>query len=191
MPSRLFVGNLPYDATEEEIRQHFAQAAPVSRVFLPLDRETGRPRGFAFIEYADSSHATAAIAQFNQKPFKDRSLVVNEARPSESRPAGGASGPPGASRGSSFAPPSRERTTPGSSPGRSSDGLPARREAPARPRRRGGGRRASWEEAPKKEPIPEKRRGQIFGGYDDQEDEPEEVDFENFATGLPEDDEDQ
>ena len=85
MPSRLFVGNLPYDATEVELKAHFAQAGPVSRVFIPLDRETGRVRGFAFIEFPDSAHAAQAIQQLNQQPFKDRPLVVNEARPSEAR----------------------------------------------------------------------------------------------------------
>ena len=107
MGSRLFVGNLPYDATEEELTHHFAQVGPVSRVFLPLDRDTGRPRGFAFIEFPSSEHAAEAIQRLNQQPFKERPLVVNEARPSESRPAGGSSG------GSGYRPP------PGPSPPRS------------------------------------------------------------------------
>ena len=90
MANRLFVGNLPYEATEEDLRVHFEQVGAVSNVFIPLDRETGKPRGFAFVELADPSHAASAISQLHQKPFKDRPLVVNEARPSEARPAGGA-----------------------------------------------------------------------------------------------------
>lgn len=182
MPSRLFVGNLPYDATEDELKGHFSQAGEVTRVFIPLDRETGRPRGFAFIEFGDPEHASAAIAQLHQKEFRDRPLVVNEARPNDARPpspgrpSAGGSRPPGPSGG----PPP---------PGDSGDGTERpRRAAPARPRRRGkkGG---SWDEGPRKEPIPEKRRGQFFGGFEDVEEDDEDVEFENFATGLPDSDE--
>ena len=55
MPVRLFVGNLPYDATEEDIRAHFSTAGNVLNVFVPLDRETGRKRGFAFVEFNDNA----------------------------------------------------------------------------------------------------------------------------------------
>ena len=184
MPSRLFVGNLPYEATEAELREHFSQVSPVSRVFMPLDRETGKPRGFAFIEFENPEQATAAIEQLHQKPFMDRPLVVNEARPSEARPSGSGSRPPGGSGESSrsFRPQSRERTTLGGAGGTSS--IP-RRSGPARTRRRGRGR-SFWEEAPKKEPIPEKRRSQMFEGYDETDENEDEIDFENFATGLPE-----
>ncbi len=188
MPSRLFVGNLPYEATEPELREHFSRVAPVSRVFMPLDRDTGKPRGFAFIEFADPEQATTAIEQLHQKPFMDRPLVVNEARPSEARPSGGGSRPPGGSGDSSrpFRPESRERTTLGGSGSTSS--VP-RRSSP--PRRRRGRGRSFWEEAPKKEPIPEKRRSQMFEGDDEIDENEDEIDFENFATGLPEsDDED-
>ena len=181
MPSRLFVGNLPYEATEAELRKHFSRVAPVSRVFMPLDRDTGKPRGFAFIEFADPEQATAAIEQLHQKPFMDRPLVVNEARPSEARPSGGSGD---SSR--SFRPQSREKTTLG---GFGSTSSVPRRSSPVR-RRRGRGR-SFWEEAPKKEPIPEKRRSQIFEGDDEIDENEDDIDFENFATGLPEsDDED-
>ena len=102
MPSRVFVGNLPYEATKGEIRDHFSEVAPVSRVFMPLDRETGKPRGFAFVEFAETEHADLAIQKLHQKPFKDRSLVVNEARPSEGRPSGGVR--PGGPSGGGSAP---------------------------------------------------------------------------------------
>jgi cold-inducible RNA-binding protein len=99
MPVRLFVGNLPYDATEAELRAHFGTVGPLSHVFLPTDRETGRPRGFAFVEFADPSMATAAVAQLNNQPFRGRTLSVSEARAREGGPGGGGgprgpSGPP-------------------------------------------------------------------------------------------------
>src|SRR5215470_15738269 len=91
MSVRLFVGNLPYDATEEEIRQHFSSVGNLSYVSIPLDRETGKKRGFAFVEFSDAQQAQEAIRQFNNQPFKGRPLAVNEARAREAgpRPAGG------------------------------------------------------------------------------------------------------
>ncbi len=185
MPSRLFVGNLPYEATEDEIREHFSQVAPVSRVFMPLDRDTGKPRGFAFVEFAEPEQSSAAIEQLHQKPFKDRPLVVNEARPSEGRPSGPPRGARPAGGGAPPRPQSRERTSMGGAP----DGAPAR-PSPSRPRRRGG-KRSFWDDSPKKEPIPEKVRGQILSGYDDDVEDEEEIEFENFATSLPEIDEEE
>ena len=192
MASRLFVGNLSYDATEAELSAHFAQAGPVSRVFLPLDRETGKPRGFAFIEYDDGAHAAAAIRQFNQKPFKDRPLVVNEARPSEARPSGpGARGPAPRGPGSGRPPgPGRPPEGPSRSFDSGESGAAPRRASPSKVRRRGG-KRSFWEDGPKKEPIPEKRRSQILGGFDDEEDESLDVEFDDFATGLPDEEGDE
>ncbi len=98
MSVRLFVGNLPYEASEDEIRAHFSAAGNVLNVFMPLDRETGRKRGFAFVEYGDNAQAQEAIRLFNNQSFKGRPLAVNEARAKESRPPGSApfrpSGPP-------------------------------------------------------------------------------------------------
>src|SRR5215468_8418853 len=85
MSVRLFVGNLPYDASEDEIRSHFATAGNLSSVFIPVDRETGRKRGFAFVEFNDAAGAQEAIRLFNSQPFKGRPLAVNEARAKESR----------------------------------------------------------------------------------------------------------
>lgn len=180
MASRLFVGNLSYDATEAELSAHFSQAGPVSRVFLPLDRDTGKPRGFAFIEFDDAAHAAAAIRQFNQKPFKDRPLVVNEARPSEARSSGPGSRPP-SSRGPA---PGRPAEGPPRSFDSGDSGAAPRRTSPTKVRRRGG-KRSFWDDGPKKEPIPEKRRSQILGGFDDEEDEGVDVEFDDFATSLP------
>jgi cold-inducible RNA-binding protein len=86
---RLFVGNMPYGATDADLRSHFAQVGEPSQIVIPVDRETGRPRGFAFVEYLDRGLAEQAIERFNQQPFMGRSLSVSEARPREERPAGG------------------------------------------------------------------------------------------------------
>src|SRR6187200_1508499 len=90
MPVRLFVGNLSYEATEAELRQHFGTIGTVSYCYLPTDRETGRPRGFAFVEYTDDALANEAIQRLNNQPFRGRPLAVKEAQPRESRAPGGA-----------------------------------------------------------------------------------------------------
>ena len=186
MPSRVFVGNLPYEATEGEIRDHFSAVAPVSRVFMPLDRETGKPRGFAFVEFAEAEQASQAIQKLHQQPFKDRPLVVNEARPSEGRPSGGFR--PGGSPGGGPAPYRPQfRDRPGSGGGPPPAGDAPRATSPSRSRRRG--KRASWDEAPKKEPLQEVRRAQMFGGNDDLDDDEDEIEFENLATSLPDEEE--
>jgi RNA recognition motif-containing protein len=199
MPSRLFVGNLSYETTEAELTAHFSAAGPVARVFMPNDRETGRPRGFAFVEFEDPEHAKSAIGMFDQKPFKDRPLVVNEARPSESRPPGPR---PGGSRPPSRGPAGpRSGTGPGGpprgpAPSRGFDDGPpeatrARRVGPSKGKKKGG-KRGFWDDGPRKNPIPEKRQSQIFGGVDEvleeeEVEEVEDVDFDDFATSLPED----
>src|SRR3954462_15364540 len=105
MSVRLFIGNLPYSATEAELREHLSSVGVPTSVVLPVDRETGRPRGFAFVDYGDRAVAEEAIRKFDQQPFKGRGLAVSEARPREERgPAGprpgGFSGPrPGAPGG--------------------------------------------------------------------------------------------
>jgi len=92
---RLFIGNLPYGATEADLRAHFASVAEPSHVVMPVDRETGRPRGFAFIEFADRPVAEEVIKRFDQQPFQGRNLAVSEARAREDRPPGGAPRPGG------------------------------------------------------------------------------------------------
>ncbi len=89
MAVRLFVGNMPYGATEADLRAHFSGVGAPSQIVIPVDRETGRPRGFAFVEFIDRAVAEEAINRFNQQPFMGRSLSVSEARPREERPAGG------------------------------------------------------------------------------------------------------
>ena len=100
MAVRLFVGNLSYATTEADLRTYFGTVAPPSQVVLPVDRETGRPRGFAFVEYTDRTQAEQAIQQFNGQPFNGRPLAVSEARAREDRGPGGfrPSGPAGPPR---------------------------------------------------------------------------------------------
>ena len=92
MPVRLFIGNLPYSATEAELREHLSSVGEPTSVVLPVDRETGRPRGFAFVDYADRAVAEEAIRKFDQALFKGRGLAVSEARPREERGGGGGGG---------------------------------------------------------------------------------------------------
>lgn len=94
-PVRLFVGNLPYQATEEDLRTHFAQVGQPTQIVRPLDRETGRARGFAFVEYAERPAAEAAIKQFDGQLFMGRPLAVSEARAREDRGPGGPPRPGG------------------------------------------------------------------------------------------------
>ncbi|HXG57206.1 MAG TPA: RNA-binding protein [Vicinamibacterales bacterium] len=88
MSVRLFIGNLPYAANEPELREHLSSVGEPAQIVLPVDRETGRPRGFAFVDYADRAVAEEAVRRFNQQPFKGRPLAVSEARPREDRPPG-------------------------------------------------------------------------------------------------------
>ena len=87
MPKKIYVGNLPFSATEDEVRDLFTPFGSVESVNLITDRETGRPRGFGFVEMADSEEADQAIAKLHQSDMGGRSLNVNEARPrTERRP---------------------------------------------------------------------------------------------------------
>ena len=88
MNSKLFVGNLAFSATENDLEDLFSQHGPVTEVNLMLDRATGRPRGFAFVTMATPEAAQAAITALNGASFEGRNLTVNEARPREDRPAG-------------------------------------------------------------------------------------------------------
>ena len=87
MNTKLYVGNLPYSATENELQTLFAQHGPVTEVNLMLDRATGRPRGFAFVTMATEEGAKAATEALNGKEWGGRPLTVNVARPREERPA--------------------------------------------------------------------------------------------------------
>ncbi len=91
MPQKIYVGNLPFSASEEEVRSLFATHGEVITCALPLDRETQRPRGFGFVEMSDDD-AAQAISALNGQDMGGRSLTVNEARPREDRGGGGGGG---------------------------------------------------------------------------------------------------
>ncbi len=85
----IYVGNLPFTASEDEVRQAFAAYGTVSSVAIIKDRETGQSRGFAFVEMPNNEEGTNAINSLNGKPLKGRALKVNEARPREESFGGG------------------------------------------------------------------------------------------------------
>ena len=91
MATNLFVGNLSFDTTNADLETLFGQAGTVTSVNIILDRDTGRSRGFGFVEMGSNSEAQAAIQQFNGYAQQGRTLTVNEAKPRESRSGGGRS----------------------------------------------------------------------------------------------------
>jgi cold-inducible RNA-binding protein len=83
--NRLFVGNLSYQTTENDLQEYFSQAGAVTSVNLMLDKVTGKSRGFAFVEFATPEEASKAVEQFHGKDFQGRALTINIARPREER----------------------------------------------------------------------------------------------------------
>jgi RNA recognition motif-containing protein len=81
----IYVGNLSFQATEEDIREVFAEYGTVSRVSLPIDRETGRKRGFAFVDLSSDAEEDASIEALDGAEWMGRDLKVNKAKPRESR----------------------------------------------------------------------------------------------------------
>ncbi len=94
---KLYVGNLPYNTSEEDLRTLFSQHGTVESVAVITDRETGRSKGFGFVEFADDNEARAAISGLSGQEFGGRALTVNEARP---KPGGGGGG--GGGRGGRY-----------------------------------------------------------------------------------------
>jgi len=92
MATKLYVGNLPFQTTSDELKDHFAQSGSVESASVVEDRMTGRSRGFGFVEMATPEEAAAAIEQLNGKDFGGRNLTVNEARPRTDRGPGGGGG---------------------------------------------------------------------------------------------------
>lgn len=194
MAVRLFVGNLSYSTTEADLRTYFGTVAPPSQVVLPVDRDTGRPRGFAFVEFPDRAQAEEAIQKFNGQVFNGRPLAVSEARaredrgPGAPRPSGGFSGP----RPGGFAP----RPTGSFGPPRPFD-----MNAPAPPRSRNFGPDAKPQRGPnakakKKDaerprgPIPMKVTGRSFSLDDDSTTSDDVMpDIDDFATSKPKEEE--
>ena len=96
---KIYVGNLSYDTTEEELKQEFATYGEVSSVDILNDKVSGQPRGFGFVEMASKSAGEAAIIGLNGKTLRERALVVNEARPRSDNRGGGYGGGYGSGRG--------------------------------------------------------------------------------------------
>jgi RNA recognition motif-containing protein len=92
MSKKLYVGNIPFETNENDLQDLFAEAGPVESVNVVRDRETGRARGFAFVEMATEDGAQAAVAQLHDRSFGGRRLTVNEARPQAPRGGGGGGG---------------------------------------------------------------------------------------------------
>jgi len=201
----LFVGNLSYSTTEADLRTYFGTIAPPSQIVLPVDRETGRPRGFAFVEYLDRAQAEQAIQKFNGQVFNGRPLAVSEARAREDRGPGGPrpGGPMGGPRpgGSGFGP--RPGGGGGFAPRTPGFGGPRPFDpaAPAPPRNRNFGPDAKPQRGPnakakKKEserprgPIPLKATGRSFSLDDDSPDDATIVDIDDIATSKPHDETD-
>ena len=162
-PARLFVGNLSYTATGAELKEFFSAVGPVSAVLLPVERDSGKPRGFAFVEFPNPTHAREAVHRFHTQPFQGRALVVNEARAPESR----------SSTHFSPQPPQSSREHPSASP---VDERPARRGGlkrhfgpnAASPRNHKQTSRGPKSERGRGKPIPERKGGQFFGAADDE-----------------------
>jgi cold-inducible RNA-binding protein len=205
---RLFVGNLAYSTTEADLRSYFGDVAPPSQVVLPVDRETGRPRGFAFVEFLDRAHAEQAIQRFHGQVFNGRPLAVSEARAREDRgpggprpggfsgprPGGGAGGfsGPRPGGGGGFAP-----RGPGFGGPRPFDSGPSpsqqnrsRNFGPdAKPQRGGGAKNKKKGDDKPRGPIPMKQTGRSFSLEDvDAIDEPL-PDIDDVATSKPTTDE--
>jgi RNA recognition motif-containing protein len=191
----LFIGNLPYAATEAELRQHLSSVGEPTQIVLPTDRETGRPRGFAFVDYADRAVAEEAIRRFNQQPFKGRPLAVSEARPREERPAGarpGGFGPRPGGQGGFGGP---RPAGPGGF-NRPPENVPASRsrnfgpDAPPKNKRKPS--RKESERGPRG-PIKERPVGRLYDADEDwRNQQDDDVDLDNIATSARDtDDEDQ
>jgi RNA recognition motif-containing protein len=189
----LFIGNLPYAATEAELREHLSTVGAPTQVVLPVDRETGRPRGFAFVDYADRGVAEEAIRRFNQQPFKGRPLAVSEARPREERgpggprpggfsgprpggPGGGFSGP----RPGGFSPRPESSGPPGSSSRNRNFGPDAPPKNKRKPPRK--------EERGPKGPIKERPVGRLYDADEDWRTADDDLDIDNIATSAKDED---
>lgn len=90
--SKLYVGNLSFKTTEDDLRAHFGQYGSVTDVYVAMDKMTGRPRGFAFVTMGTEEEAKQAAEKINGTELGGRQLTVNEARPKEDRPSGGFGG---------------------------------------------------------------------------------------------------
>ena len=190
MAVRLFIGNLPYGASEADLRAHFAAVAEPSHVAMPVDRETGRPRGFAFVEFAERTVAEEVIRKFDSQPFQGRPLAVSEARAREDRPprppGGGGFAPRPGGGGGGFGGPRPGGGGFGGPPtGPGGRDRSANFGPPAPPKRLRGKKTAQQEHKPRG-PIKERSGGRIYA-VDDLEDD-SAVEIDDIATKANEDD---
>jgi cold-inducible RNA-binding protein len=104
MGNKLYVGNLPYTVRDEDLQQSFSAYGSVNSAKVMMERDTGRSKGFGFVEMGSDAEAQAAVEGMNGQSLGGRSLVVNEARPMEARPprTGGFGGPRGGGGGGGF-----------------------------------------------------------------------------------------
>ena len=200
---RLFIGNLPYGASEADLRAHFAAVAEPSHVAMPVDRETGRPRGFAFVEFADRAVAEEVIRKFDSQPFQGRPLAVSEARAREDcppRPPGGGFAPrpavavvdsavrvPEVPDSAAHAHPAAASAVHGPAPAAHHRAWGRDRSAnfgPPAPPRRLRGKKTTQQEHKPRGPIKEKTGGRIYD-VDDLEDDAA-VEIDDVATKADE-----
>ena len=92
MAAKLYVGNLPYSATEDGLKTHFSSAGSVASVKIIIDRETGRSKGFGFVEMESDDGAQSAVSQLDGQEYEGRSLRVSEAKPQPERESHGGGG---------------------------------------------------------------------------------------------------
>ena len=189
MAVRLFVGNLSYATTEADLRAYFGTVAPPSQVVLPVDRDTGRPRGFAFVEFLERSQAEQAIQRFNGQVFNGRPLAVSEARAREDRGPGGPrpGGPMGPRPGGGGFGGPRPPSFGGPRPFDPAAPAPARSRnfgPDAKPQRGGSAKAKKKESERPRGPIPLKSTGRSFNLEDDSPDEAL-PDIDDFATSRP------
>ncbi|MCG6922121.1 MAG: hypothetical protein LJF15_13710 [Acidobacteria bacterium] len=156
---KVFVGNLSFDVTREELIEAFTEVGRVVDAKVPTDRETGRPRGFAFVEFEDEEAVPRCVEQMNGKDLKGRSLRVNEAEDRPPRSAGGS----GFSRGPG--PGSRPGAGPRPSPGYRAEPPPDFPPAFEKDDR-GGGRNKRFSQKPSKRRSSRRRRDQIADDED-------------------------
>lgn len=176
MPVSLFVGNLPYNATEGELRELFSEVGPLVNVYLPTDRETGKLRGFAFVDFRERTDAEEAIRRFNQQLFKGRPLTINEARAREERPR--TSVPPRPPSFNSGFSPSAPVNEPPPLP---SEAKPTRNFGPDASKRRSNKNDQKSSRGPKR-PMKDVGRSQFFGGDDDDDMYDADLQEDNFAS---------
>ena len=192
MSVRLFIGNLPYGASEADLKAHFATVTEPSHVVMPVDRETGRPRGFAFVEFVERAAAEEVIRKFDAQPFMGRNLAVSEARAREDRPPGGGFGGPRPGGGGfsprpgggGFGGPRPASGGFGSGPsGPSGSRNRAANFGPPAPPKRLRGKKGVRQEDKPKGPIKERSVGRTYA-LDDLE-ESESVEFEDLSLRAP------